>query len=324
MKNGQGSSNLSEQYLLSCNTSGYSCNGGWFAQDYHQWEIPPGEQAAGAVPSSAFPYLTTDAACNAPHIHTEKIASWAYVNGETLPSVAAIKQAIQTYGPVSAAVCVGSKFEDYTGGVFSSNESCGQDIINHAIVLTGWDDTAGAWYLRNSWGTGWGESGYMQIAYGTSEVGFAANYVVLSGEVTATPTATSTSTPTSTPTRTPTPTSTPTRTPTPTSTPTRTPTPTSTPTRTPTPTSTPTRTPTPTSTPTRTPTPTSTPTRTPTPTSTPTRTPTATNTLRPTATSTVTATPTSTSIPWWSPSPAQMPDVGRILSKLPFWPWKLW
>ena len=38
---------------------------------------------------------------------------------------------------------------------------------NHAIVLTGWDDSKGAWRLRNSWGTSWGSSGYMWIKYGS-------------------------------------------------------------------------------------------------------------------------------------------------------------
>jgi uncharacterized repeat protein (TIGR02543 family) len=32
--------------------------------------------------------------------------------------------------------------------------------------------------LRNSWGPGWGESGYMRIGYGVSSVGYDANYVV--------------------------------------------------------------------------------------------------------------------------------------------------
>ena len=50
--------------------------------------------------------------------------------------------------------------------------------INHGIVLVGWDDSVGAWILRNSWGANWGESGYMRIAYGKNYVGYAAAYVV--------------------------------------------------------------------------------------------------------------------------------------------------
>jgi len=82
-----------------------------------------------------------------------------------------------TYGPISTAVCVGPSFQSYTGGVFETDE-CTE--VNHAVVLTGWDDTQGnngVWILRNSWGTGWGEDGYMRIGYGISGVGSCANYI---------------------------------------------------------------------------------------------------------------------------------------------------
>ncbi len=167
---------LSEQYLVSCNSDGYGCDGGWFAHAYHINKIPSGETAAGAVYEAAFPYKAADVACNPPHAHNEKLTSWRYIkNSYSVPTTAAIKQAIYTYGAVAAAVCVGSKFQAYTSGIFSSNEC---SSVNHAILLVGWDDTQGVWYLRNSWGSSWGESGYMRIKYGTSKVGYGANYAV--------------------------------------------------------------------------------------------------------------------------------------------------
>ena len=39
-------------------------------------------------------------------------------------------------------------------GVFS--EPGASPSTNHAIDLVGWDDTRGAWLLRNSWGLAWG------------------------------------------------------------------------------------------------------------------------------------------------------------------------
>lgn len=167
---------LSEQYLVSCNSDGWSCNGGWYAHNYHQWKYITGEPGPGAVYESDFRYQAANVPCNPPHTHYEKISSWAYVgNSSSVPSVNAIKQAIYTYGPVSAAVYVGSDFQRYTGGVFTSRQ---KGTVNHAIVLVGWDDSQGYWILRNSWGTSWGESGYMRIAYGTSNVGYAASYIV--------------------------------------------------------------------------------------------------------------------------------------------------
>ena len=57
---------LSEQYLVSCNTDSWGCNGGWWAHDYHWWKIPPGELDAGAIYEQDFPYVAQDVACTPP------------------------------------------------------------------------------------------------------------------------------------------------------------------------------------------------------------------------------------------------------------------
>ncbi|MDW8071912.1 MAG: C1 family peptidase, partial [Anaerolineae bacterium] len=169
---------LSEQYLLSCNTDGWSCNGGFWAHDYHLNRIPPGELNAGAVYESDFPYRGQRVACRTPHPHYEKILSWGLVAGYGMPSVAALKQAIYNYGPVTAGVCAGNAFVRYMGGIFQTDErsQCPYGT-NHAVILVGWDDIQGIWYLRNSWGTRWGENGMMRIKYGISSVGEDASYI---------------------------------------------------------------------------------------------------------------------------------------------------
>ncbi len=164
---------LSEQHLVSCNSWGWGCNGGWWP---HDMLVNP-----GAVLETDFPYTATDAPCGGPYTYAFQLTGWAYVDGDNkVPTVDKIKEAIYQYGPVCAAVYVGSFFQGYTSGVFDKNEApgdCGcapSSPVNHAILLTGWDDTKGAWRLKNSWGTGWGESGYMWIKYNVSNVGYAA------------------------------------------------------------------------------------------------------------------------------------------------------
>lgn len=173
---------LSEQWLVSCNTNGWSCAGGWFAHDYHQNRTDPCG-GTGTVRESDFPYTARDEACRCMYPHEYYTDRWSFIGfGQGIPQVDSIKQAILTYGPVSCAVYVDSSFSGYNGGVFSNCKSGG---VNHAVVLVGWDDsqgTDGVWIMRNSWGPGWGEDGYMRIEYGCSSIGYGANYVDYAGK----------------------------------------------------------------------------------------------------------------------------------------------
>lgn len=83
------------------------------------------------------------------------------------PTVPSIKAAVYLHGPISVAMAVLPDFDYYRGGCYSTIR---HGDINHAVVIVGWDDDAcggqGAWICKNSWGTGWGESGFFCIAYG--------------------------------------------------------------------------------------------------------------------------------------------------------------
>ncbi len=187
-KYGSSTADFSESYIAWClsTMSAYSghfsgCNGA----DYDYMEL----QAlvdVGTVNESYFPYVTTatqscpSAATNAPKT---KFASW---NRVACNSTDAIKTAIMTYGVVDAAVYVSTDFQNYTGGVFSDASTsctaspCYNTTTNHAISLVGWgyDATKGDyWILRNSWGSSWGESGYMRIAVTSARVGCSVCYL---------------------------------------------------------------------------------------------------------------------------------------------------
>lgn len=174
---------LSEQYLVSCNYSDWGCGGGWWAHSYHMWK-PDLCGDVGSVFETFFPYRARNVACECPYPHTYRIYDWNYIGPDNnIASIEDIKQAIYQFGPVGVAVYVNASFQAYNGGVFNE---CSSGDINHAVVLVGWNDDDGGdgvWIMRNSWGSYWGESGYMRIKYNCSKIGYAANYVVYPGLV---------------------------------------------------------------------------------------------------------------------------------------------
>jgi len=72
-----------------------------------------------------------------------------------------------TKGPLAVVTNGGSwAFQNYAGGLF--NAACYN--IDHAVVLAGYgvSGTTQYWLVRNSWGTTWGEQGYIRIVINTS------------------------------------------------------------------------------------------------------------------------------------------------------------
>jgi len=66
--------------------------------------------------------------------------------------------------PVAIALnAASSVFQYYRSGILSST-TCGT-TLNHAVILIGYGTSNGVdfWLVKNSWGTGWGESGYVRI-----------------------------------------------------------------------------------------------------------------------------------------------------------------
>ncbi|MFV8752158.1 C1 family peptidase [Nannocystaceae bacterium ST9] len=159
-----GSTDMAEQHALDCSKGG-SCAGGWYTPIY-EW-LAGGKD--GLQLESVVPYESREQTCDDKGHTPHEVEAWGWVDAvDTQPSVDEIKAAMCKYGPVTAAVAATPAFIAYGGGVFDEGSNTG---INHAIMLVGWDDSKGAWLLRNSWGTNWGEGGYMWIEYGTNSVG---------------------------------------------------------------------------------------------------------------------------------------------------------
>ncbi|WP_201092542.1 C1 family peptidase [Thiocystis minor] len=182
-KGGGPLADLSEQFLISCNKNGWGCNGGLTASQYHYNTLGYSQTVAGAVLETAKPYLATNGSCPSAYPHPYKASAWQFITGSewTMPTNDQIKNAIITYGAVTAGVCVDNGWDSYTGGVYRSTSNVCNGSTNHQIALVGWNDATQSWILRNSWGPNWGESGYMRIAYDpagkTSRVGEGTSWI---------------------------------------------------------------------------------------------------------------------------------------------------
>ena len=175
VQKGSGSFDLSEQYLLSCNSDGYDCDGGWpwWTLAYHIDKNGLNNNQPGAVQETDMPYAPfANVACSSIQNHNVKLATQHWVisdhsNGDDTSYVGDLKAAISEFGPIMVLVCGSGEFQNYRSGIFDA-DNC--DNLNHAVLLVGWDDLTASWILKNSWGTNWGENGYMRIKFGTNRV----------------------------------------------------------------------------------------------------------------------------------------------------------
>lgn len=140
---------------------------------------------------SDFPYMPYDPfSCAHEDDPTVVFDEWGRI---PCNDIDAMKTAIMTYGVIDVAVWVTDAFMAYSIGIFEDNntqcEDCEYTDTNHAVALVGWDDNGdadrnGYWILRNSWGQGWGENGYMRIKYRSAAVACAGAYLVYnSGQI---------------------------------------------------------------------------------------------------------------------------------------------
>ncbi len=154
---------LSPEQITQCTTDCYGCNGGWTesAFDY--------AKKTAIVQNADYPYTSyqgTTGTCKPPSTGVVKVTSYT-----TLTSESNMAAYVQSTGPLS--VCVdASKWNTYRGGIVTK---CGKRV-DHCVQAVGVDtNTNGYWKVRNSWGTSWGEDGYIRLAYGKNTCAIASD-----------------------------------------------------------------------------------------------------------------------------------------------------
>lgn len=146
---------FSEQQIVDCDTTCYGCGGGWpyLAVEYAAQN--------GLETESDYPYTAMDGTCKyskSKAVQTNN--GYAFVT----PDSANDLMAAIVNSPVSVAIEADqSVFQFYSSGVISSG--CG-DGIDHAVLAVGYTTVSGeqAYIVKNSWGTSWGDQGYVYIS----------------------------------------------------------------------------------------------------------------------------------------------------------------
>jgi cathepsin L len=79
--------------------------------------------------------------------------------------IASDLQTLLVDSPVGALIYADSGFMSYSSGVYSGcpDFTTSFNAINHAVIIVGYDSN-GNWIIKNSWGTGWGQSGFATVS----------------------------------------------------------------------------------------------------------------------------------------------------------------
>jgi C1A family cysteine protease len=154
---------LSEQQLVDCagSSGNQGCNGG-LMDDAFQYII----KNQGLGTEASYPYTAHDGTC-------KKVPAAATITGfkdVTRGSETDLMSAVNMQ-PISVAIEADqSSFQHYKSGVFTG--PCGKSL-DHGVLLVGYGTDGGVdyWRVKNSWGTSWGDSGFIRIKRGSDLCG---------------------------------------------------------------------------------------------------------------------------------------------------------
>jgi len=155
---------LSEAQLFFCygRQDGANCTTPWWPEKALPHCVNP-----GLVDDKCFHYTPHDQPCNLCadwQNRLTKINTFAQ-----LASQGAIKDWLVNRGAVVVTMDVYEDFYYYTSGVYEHLWGA-LDVQKHCMACIGYDDGAGCWICKNSWGPNEGEHGFYRIGYGQCRI----------------------------------------------------------------------------------------------------------------------------------------------------------
>jgi KDEL-tailed cysteine endopeptidase len=162
---------LSEEDLVQCDTTDSGCSGGLMDNAF-RWV-----ESHGIASEAAYPYTSssgTSGTCSTSKSNSPVVTISGYTDVTSEDEDALLSAVAQQ--PVSVAIEADkSVFQLYSSGVFDSS-SCGTSL-DHGVLVVGYgtDSSEGKeyWKVKNSWGTTWGEDGYIRMVRGSNMCGVA-------------------------------------------------------------------------------------------------------------------------------------------------------
>lgn len=149
---------LSDQELVDCSDENFGCSGGWMHEAMYYVK-----EANGLYRALDYPYVQKEnRECKYIAVPKIKEASRFNVVFVKEDSPSSLNHAL-LLNPVCIAVDANDYgFLFYKDGIYD-RPLTDPTSINHAVLLTSYENQGEFWTLKNSWGTSWGKKGYMHI-----------------------------------------------------------------------------------------------------------------------------------------------------------------
>uniref|UniRef100_A0A8C7YQZ0 Cathepsin O n=1 Tax=Oryzias sinensis TaxID=183150 RepID=A0A8C7YQZ0_9TELE len=166
---------LSVQQLLDCSFTNKGCGGGSPTAAL-SWLLQTREEL---VTAAEYPYQAEAQICRFFSQTHQGVAVKNFTVHNFRGQEPAMMAQLVEHGPLVAVVDAVS-WQDYLGGIIQHH--CSSQWPNHAVLVVGYDTSGDVpyWIVQNSWGTSWGNEGYVYIKVGGDVCGIADSVAAVS------------------------------------------------------------------------------------------------------------------------------------------------